>query len=411
MNAPICRGCAAPLTESFADLGMSPLSNAYPGPDDVGGAETFWPLHAWVCTECFLVQVEAFETPERIFSDYAYFSSYADSWVAHARQFATTAVERYGLGPTSLVVEAASNDGYLLREFVARDIAVLGIEPAANVAAVARDHGVVTDVAFFGRETARRHVDAGRRADLFVANNVLAHVPDIHDFVAGIAIILAERGTATIEFPHLARLIEHVEFDTIYHEHFSYLSLLAVEPIARRHGLRVAAVEELPTHGGSLRISLAHLADPRRDDPSVAAMRAFEHERKLDEIATYRNFAAAVRACKRDALSFLLDAAASGKRVAGYGAPAKGTTFLNYCGIRTDLIEFTVDRSRAKQGRYMPGIRIPIDTPERIFADKPDYVFILPWNLEAEVIDQMRGIREWGGKFVLAVPHIRIVEA
>jgi SAM-dependent methyltransferase len=411
VNAPGCRGCGTALVQTFADLGMSPLSNAYRGADELRSAETFWPLHAWVCGACYLVQLEAFESPLRIFANYAYFSSYADTWIAHSRRYAADAVARYGLGPDSLVMEAASNDGYLLREFVERSIPVLGIEPAANVAAVARERGVRTDVAFFGVATARRLVASGMRADLFVANNVLAHVPDIHDFVGGIAIVLKPGATATIEFPHVARLIENVEFDTIYHEHFSYLSIVAIEPIVARHGLRLHAVQELPTHGGSLRVSLVHADERRPPEGSVQAMRTFERDRGLDQLSTYEAFQLAMQACKRETLRFLIDAAASGKRVAGYGAPAKGSTFLNYCGVRSDLLAFTVDRSTAKQGRFMPGVHVPIFEPGRLLVEKPDYVMILPWNLSAEIVDQMRDIRAWGGRFVVAVPTIRILES
>jgi len=388
---------------------MSPLSNSYRTEEQLREMEPTYPLHAFVCERCFLVQLEAFETPEAIFGDYAYFSSYADSWLEHSAHYATLAIAREGLTGASFVVELASNDGYLLQYFQRAGVPVLGVEPAANVARVALDKGIPTDVAFFGMETARRLRSEHRLADLIVANNVLAHVPDIHDFVGGMSVLLAPGGVVTIEFPHLARQIEETQFDTIYHEHFSYLSLLALEPLVARHGLRVVRVEELPTHGGSLRVSLAHADDPRVDDPSVARVRAFERTCGLHDLATYDRFARAVAACKSAALRFFLDAAAQGKTVAGYGAPAKGNTFLNYCGIGRDLLPYTVDRNPHKQQHYLPGLQIPIDAPEVLLERRPDYVLILPWNIKDEVMKQMAAIRDYGGKFVVAIPTIAVL--
>jgi len=409
MTPRLCRSCTAPLARTFCDLGMSPLSNSYRSEAQLREMEPTYPLHAFVCERCFLVQLEAFETPEAIFGDYAYFSSYADTWLVHAKRYVELAVERECLDASSFVVELASNDGYLLQYFLAAGIPVLGVEPAANVASVAVAKGVPTDVAFFGVETAKRLRAAHRLADLIVANNVLAHVPDLHDFVGGMAVLLAPRGVATIEFPHLARQIQDVQFDTIYHEHFSYLSLLALEPVVARHGLRVARVEELATHGGSLRVSLVHSGDPRPDDPSVAAMRTFEQARGLHDLATYDAFARAVARCKSAAVRFLLDCADAGKTVAGYGAPAKGNTFLNYCGIGRDLLPYTVDRNVHKQGQYLPGLQIPIEAPEVLLERRPDYVLILPWNLKDEVVEQMSAIRAYGGRFAIAIPTLTIL--
>jgi hypothetical protein len=401
-----CRGCDAPLTTTFVDLGSSPPSNAYLRPEDLGGAERWYPLHAWVCDRCFLVQLEAYQEPLEIFGDYAYFSSYSDSWLAHVRSYAERMTGELNLDASSLVVELASNDGYLLQPFAQRGVGVLGVEPAANVAAVAVERGIPTVAEFFGVALAERLRAQGREPALVVGNNVLAHVPDLHDFVGGVAILIGERGLATFEFPHVQTLIERVEFDTIYHEHFSYFSLLALEPVFARHGLAIIDVDELPTHGGSLRVHVRR----QGGTPSgrVAAVLARERSAGLDRIETYTAFAQAVAACKRAALTFLLDARAAGKRVVGYGAPAKGNTFLTYCGIRGDLVAFTVDRNPVKQGTYLPGSRIPVYAPDRIFAEKPDYVMILPWNIADEVMEQMSGIHAWGGRFVTAVPTTRI---
>ena len=373
--------------------------------------ERFYPLHVWLCTECMLVQLEEYVSPDEIFSNYAYFSSYSDSWVEHARQYAENMTQRLGLGADSLVVEIASNDGYLLQNFVKARIPCLGIEPAANVAEVAVGKGVPTKVAFFGRETARAIIREHGQPNLLLGNNVLAHVPDINDFVAGMKELLHPSGTVTMEFPHLQRLMERNQFDTIYHEHFSYLSLLAVDGIFRHHGLTLFDVEELPTHGGSIRIYARH---SERDLPpvaeSVARLKHAEVEAGLARVDSYARFKENVHAIKRDILEFLIDAKRQGKHVVGYGAPGKGNTLLNYCGIRTDFIDYTVDRSPHKQGRYTPGTRIPILSPEAIAETRPDFVFILPWNLENEIVNQLAYIREWGGRFVVPIPALRVIE-
>ncbi len=371
--------------------------------------EPFYPLHAYVCERCFLVQLEEFVAPAEIFTDYAYLSSYSDSWVEHARKYTVRMRERFGLGAESLVVEIASNDGYLLQHFVAADVPVLGIEPAANVAAIARDRGIRTEAAFFGTSLARRLGAEYGNADLVVGNNVLAHVPDINDFVAGIRIALKQGGVVTMEFPHLMQLMQHNEFDTIYHEHFSYLAFFVVEKIFRSHGLRLFDVEELSTHGGSLRIYGCHIEDERHPTlPAVAALREREFAYGLGELGTYGKFEEGVKEAKRAILEFLIAAKREGKRIVGYGAPGKGNTLLNYCGIRTDFIDFTVDRNPLKQGKYTPGARIPILAPDAIAQARPDYVFILPWNLKDEIMAQMSGVREWGGKFVVPIPKVAV---
>jgi SAM-dependent methyltransferase len=403
-----CRACDAPLTRTFCDLGGSPLSNAYLERAALDAPETFYPLHARVCDACFLVQVPAFESPQAIFGDYAYFSSFADSWLAHAKAFAEAAVARYGLGPGSRVVEVASNDGYLLQYFKALGIPVLGVEPAANVAEAARAKGIPTRVEFFGRRTAAALVAEHGPADLLVGNNVLAHVPDLNDFVGGLATALAPAGVLTMEFPHLLRLIEETQFDTIYHEHFSYLSLVAVEAVFARHGLHLFDVEELPTHGGSLRIHARRSPAPASE--RLVAVRAAERAARLDRIEGYVGFEERVQAVKRDLLAFLIEARRAGRTVAGYGAPAKGNTLLNYCGVKTDLLAFTVDRSPHKQGLYLPGTHLPILHPDHIRRVRPDYVLILPWNLRDEVMDQMRDIRDWGGRFVVPIPTTRVLD-
>lgn len=409
MSERCCRFCAAPLAVSFADLGMSPLSNAFLAPEQLGRMEAFYPLHAWVCDQCLLVQLEAFERPEHIFSDYAYFSSYSDTWLQHCAAYAEAMSARLGLDAGKRVVEIASNDGYLLQYFVRRGVPVLGIEPAANVAVVAQHKGVPTRVAFFGSALARELAAAGQQADLLIGNNVLAHVPELNDFVAGLALALKPDGLITMEFPHLLRLMQDCQFDTIYHEHFSYFSFAAVERVFGAHGLAIVDVEELPTHGGSLRIHARHRAGAPAAHARVAALRATERAAGLDRLETYRGFAEQVKRAKRSLLAFLIAAAEAGKTVAGYGAPAKGVTLLNYCGVRSDMIAYTVDRSPHKQGRFLPGVRIPVHAPEHIFATRPDYVLILPWNLREEIVAQMAGIRAWGGRFVLPVPETRIL--
>ncbi|ACJ01121.1 class I SAM-dependent methyltransferase [Rhodospirillum centenum] len=409
MSAPLsCRACGAPLRHSFVDLGKTPLANSYLDPDRAGEAEAVYDLHARVCDACFLVQVEDVVPAEAIFTDYAYFSSYSESWVEHARRYALGMIGRFGLDGRSQVVEVASNDGYLLRHFVAAGIPVLGIEPAANVAAVARAQGVPTETVFFGRETARDLRDRGLAADLIAANNVLAHVPDINGFVAGIAALLKPAGVWTVEFPHLLNLIEQVQFDTIYHEHFSYLSLLAVESILERNGLRAFDVEELPTHGGSLRVFVGHRDGPHGPCPGLDAVRAREARAGLDRLETYAGFGERVRKVRDDLLGFLAGARREGRAVAAYGAAAKGNTLLNYCGIGTDDIRFVVDRSPHKQGRLLPGSHIPILPLEVVERERPDYLLILPWNLREEIAGAMAGIRGWGGRFVVAIPRLEV---
>jgi 2-polyprenyl-3-methyl-5-hydroxy-6-metoxy-1,4-benzoquinol methylase len=390
---------------------MSPISNDFVSVDRRFAMEPFYPLHALVCRQCFLVQLIDFEKAESMFSDeYAYFSSYSASWLAHAKAYATRMIAAERLGPHSLMVEVASNDGYLLQYFAEASVPVLGIEPTANTATVALEtRGVPSEVAFFGRETAQRLVEQGRSADVIAANNVLAHVPDINDFVAGFALLLKKGGVATFEFPHLLNLIEYRQFDTIYHEHFSYLSFSAVQRIFKAHGLRAYEVEELPTHGGSLRVFVAHDDDSARPDtPAVAAMAQREENAGLNDLATYERFAALVVETKLSLLRFLIEAKANGKIVVGYGAPAKGNTLLNYCGVKADLLEFTVDKSPHKSGKLLPGTRIPILDPEQILERRPDYVLILPWNLKDEIMGQMSAVRDWGGQFVTPIPTIQI---
>lgn len=409
MTNHACRFCGSALVHEFANLGMSPLSNAYVKPEHLDRAEQFFPLVVYVCAECLLVQLPAHESPENIFSDYAYFSSYSDSWLAHARAYCEAMIPRLKLDASTQVVEIASNDGYLLQYFQKAGIPVLGVEPAANVAQVAREKGIETEVRFFGVETARELVAKGRRAKLLLGNNVLAHVPDLNDFVAGLKLLLDDHGTITMEFPHLLRLIEGNQFDTIYHEHFSYFSLIAVQRVFVAHGLTICDVDELPTHGGSLRIHARH-SKTASSAPKVVHLMTVEREFGLDQLETYSRFNAQVRETKRALLSFLIRAREEGKTVAGYGAPAKGNTLLNYCGVRTDFIDYTVDRSPHKQGLFLPGTRIPIHSPDRLRETKPDYVLILPWNLRDEIVEQVRDIREWGGRFVVPIPRVEIID-
>jgi SAM-dependent methyltransferase len=413
MSTPACRFCRAPLEHTFCDLGMAPLSNAYLAAGQLNVMEPFYPLHAYVCGGCFLVQLLEFQSPEKIFGDYAYFSSYSDSWLAHARSYAGQMTQRFGLGPDSQVVEIASNDGYLLQYFRERRIPVLGVEPAGNVAAAAEAKGIPTLVKFFGTQTAAGLAADGRHADLLIGNNVLAHVPDLNDFVAGLALLLKPSGVITMEFPHLLRLMEEVQFDTIYHEHFSYFSLTTAQRVFARHGLTIFDVDELPTHGGSLRIYACHSGnqrgDPRAVAGSVAKLRLREDSAGLGRIETYAGFAEGVRETKRALLEFLIGAKRQGKRLAGYGAAAKGNTLLNYCGIRGDFLDYVVDRNPHKQNRFMPGSHIPILPPEKIEETRPDYLLILPWNLQAEIVGQMAHIRRWGGRFVVPVPRVEVL--
>ena len=410
MSGTPCRFCGAELHQSFVHLGRSPLANAFLAPDELRRMEPFYPLHAYVCRDCILVQLEAFESPEHIFSDYLYFSSYSASWLQHARAYVGQVTKRFRLGPGSLVVEVASNDGYLLQYVKEHGISVLGVEPAANVAEAALSKGIPTEIAFFGTATARRLAEAGNRADLMVANNVLAHVPDLNDFVAGFKILLKPTGVATFEFPHLLGLIRECQFDTIYHEHFSYLSLLAVDRIFAHHGLAVFDVEELPTHGGSLRVYAAPAeAAPARSD-GVEKVLTDERGAGLGRPDGYADFGKAVVELKCRLLEFLIGLRRTRKTIAGYGAPAKGNTLLNYCGIGPELLPYTVDLSPHKQGRYLPGVDIPIHPPQRIFETRPDYVLILPWNLKDEIGSQMAAIRDWGGRFIVAIPSLTVLD-
>lgn len=405
-----CRFCDAPLTHIFADLGLSPLANAYRRLEQLHCMEPFYPLCAYVCSECFLVQLEAFESPANLFSDYAYFSSYSDTWLAHAERYVAAMIERFGLGENSRVVEIAANDGYLLQYFVRRRVPVLGVEPAANVAEVAAAKGIPMVVRFFGRETAHELAAAGYQADLMTANNVVAHVPDINDFIAGFKVLLKPHGVVTFEFHHVLRLMQHNQFDTIYHEHFCYHSLGTFSRILARHGLSVFDVEELPTHGGSLRVYAQHAeTGPHAATARLAEVLAREAEHGLNRLAPYLAFGERVKAMKFKLLAFLLAAKAEGKTIVGYGAPAKGNTLLNYAGVRNDFIEYTVDRNPNKQGLYLPGTHIPICAPERIAETRPDYLLILPWNLCEEVMTQMAHIREWGGQFVVFIPEVRVM--
>jgi 2-polyprenyl-3-methyl-5-hydroxy-6-metoxy-1,4-benzoquinol methylase len=405
-----CRFCKSPLSVTFADLGMSPPSNAYLKPEQINLMERFYPLHAWVCESCKLVQLEEFESPAEIFSEYAYFSSFSDSWLKHAEKYVEMMIGRFGFNTQSQVVEIASNDGYLLQYFKQKNVPVLGVEPAANVAKVALEkRGIPSRVEFFGTETAKKMVADGIKADLLLGNNVLAHVPDINDFVGGMKVLLKPDGVITMEFPHLLRLIEQNQFDTIYHEHFSYLSFYTVEKIFAQAGLKLFDVEELTTHGGSIRIFAAHAESTRPVEKRVEAMRSLERERGLESMATYRAFAENVKETKRAFLEFLIAAKRAGKTIAGYGAAAKGNTLLNYCGVRGDFIDYVVDKNPYKQSRYLPGVHIPIAGPEKLAETKPDYVLILPWNIKDEVTEQMAQIKTWGGKFVVAIPRATVL--
>jgi SAM-dependent methyltransferase len=409
MSQTACRFCGAGVEGVFADLGTSPLANSFLPPERVNAMEPFYPLRALVCGNCFLVQLEEFETPDAIFSDYAYFSSYSSSWLEHSRSYAEQMIERLQLGGDSHVVEIASNDGYLLQFFHERQIPVLGIEPAANVAKVALQKGIPTLVEFFGVQTARS-LASESAADLLLGNNVLAHVPDLNDFVAGMKILLKPGGVITMEFPHLMRLIAGNQWDTIYHEHFSYFSFLTVSRVFAAHGLRLFDVQELPTHGGSLRIFGAHAEDPQKPETD-AARELSERERAAgyERLETYLGYGRRVEADKRQILSFLIALKQQGLRVVGYGAPAKGNTLLNYCGVRQDFIDYTCDLNPHKQGQFLPGSHIPIRSPEAIREERPDVVLILPWNLKDEIIEQLSYIREWGGRFAARTPELTLL--
>lgn len=372
--------------------------------------EPFYPLEVYVCDGCFLVQLPEFESPENIFSNYAYFSSYSDTWLKHAKDYANKMINLFKIGSDSYVVEIASNDGYLLQYFMEKGVPVLGIEPARNVAEVAIQKGIPTEAVFFGVTTARRLLKKMKRADLIIGNNVLAHVPDLNDFVAGLKILLNPDGVITMEFPHLMRLMEDTQFDTIYHEHFSYFSFFTVEKVFAAHALKIFEVEEISTHGGSLRIYASHIEDNTKQvSPRVQSLIQREIEAGYTQIGSYITFGERVKALKRDILNFLINAKGEGKTIVGYGAPAKGNTLLNYCGIRTDFVDYTVDRNPHKQGRYLPGSHIPIESTDKIKETKPDYVFILPWNIKDEIIEQVGYIREWGGKFVIPIPKVQVI--
>ncbi len=404
-----CRFCGAGVERTFVDLGMSPLCETYPSADELHRGEIYYPLHVFVCDRCFLVQLGEYETPENIFSEYPYFSSYSDSWLRHAENYRDKMMTAFELGRQSFIVEVASNDGYLLQYFVERHVPVLGIEPAANVARVAIEKGVPTLVKFFGARLAEELAAEDRCADLVIGNNVLAQVPDLNDFVEGLRILLKRDAVLTLEFPHLQRLIQRNEFDTIYHEHFSYFSMLTTVRILEAHGLRVFEVEELPTHGGSLRVYACRTENQtKKIGSSVRRVIAEEERVGLASAEGYASFALQVRQTKWALLDFLLTSARQGKSVAGYGAPGKSATLLHYCGIGKDLIQYTVDRSPYKQGRFLPGTHIPIYHPNRIRETKPDYVIILPWNLKDEIMDQLQFIREWGGRFVVPIPEVTI---
>jgi hypothetical protein len=409
IDAPCCRFCDTPLRQTLVDLGMSPLCESYVSAGHLNQMEPFYPLHVRVCSACFLAQLEQYVSREDIFTDYAYFSSYSDSWLQHANHYTHQMVERFGLNGANLVVELASNDGYLLQYFVQKGIPTLGIEPAANVAQVAEKKGVPTLVKFFGRDTALELAAQGKKADLLLGNNVLAQVPDLNDFVGGMKILLKPQGVITMEFPHLMRLMDENQFDTIYHEHFSYFSFLTAEKIFAAHGLVLFDVEELATHGGSLRIYARHFEDGSKVvSARVHELRAREESAGFTRLDRYHSFAEQVKETKRKLLEFLIEAKRAGKQIVGYGAPGKGNTLLNFCGIRTDFLDYTVDRSPHKQGKFLPGTHIPIYSPDRIRQTRPDYVLILPWNLKDEIIKQNLYIREWGGQFVVPIPAVRI---
>ncbi len=405
-----CRFCGAPLRHTLVDLGMSPLCESFLLAEQLNQMEPFYPLHVYVCENCFLAQLEQYVSPEDIFSEYAYFSSYSDSWLQHAKAYTDLMVQRFGIGSKSLVVELASNDGYLLQYFVEKGVPVLGVEPAANVAKVAIDKGIPTIVEFFGENMARKLVSEGKQADLVLGNNVLAQVPDLNDFVAGMKVLLKPQGIITIEFPHLVRLMQENQFDTIYHEHFSYFSLVSTEKIFSAHGLTLFDVDELPTHGGSLRIYARHGDDVSKPvTERVTQLRKREEEYGITRMETYSAFSEQVKETKRKLLAFLIEAKREGKSIVGYGAPGKGNTLLNYCGIRTDFLDHTVDRNPYKHGRFTPGTHIPIFPPDKIRETRPDYLFILPWNLKNEIVAQMSYIREWGGKFIVPIPTVEVL--
>jgi len=404
-----CRFCGSNLNHTFVDLGMSPLCESYVAQDQLNQMEPFYPLHVYICEKCFLVQLDEYVSSENIFSNYAYFSSYSDTWLRHAKDYTDLMVAHFGYNDKSKIIEIASNDGYLLQYFVEKGIPVLGIEPAKNVAEAAIKNGIPTVVKFFGKATAQQVAIEHGKADLLLGNNVLAHVPDINDFVGGMKILLKPDGIITMEFPHLMRLIEENQFDTIYHEHFSYLSFTVVEKMFTSHGLTIFDVEELLTHGGSLRIYACHQGNlSQQVSKRVAELRSREGREGFNHLEYYFSFAEKVKETKRKLLEFLIRVKQEKKSVVGYGAPGKGNTLLNYCGIGTDFINYTVDRNPYKQGKFLPGTHIPIYNPDKIKETKPDFVFILPWNLKDEIIEQIAYIREWGGQFIIPIPEVKV---
>ena len=403
-----CRFCHNPLTYIFVDLGKTPLSNSFLNYEDTA-REVFYPLRVYVCEKCFLVQISQVESPKKIFQDYAYFSSYSDSWLDHVRNYSEMITNRLDLNSHNFVIEIASNDGYLLQYFQKKGIPHLGIEPAENVAKVALQKGLSTRIEFFGVDCANRLVQEGKRPDLLIGNNVLAHVPDLNDFVAGMKILLKPNGLITLEFPHLLQLISKNQFDTIYHEHFSYFSLMTVEKVLAYHGLKIFDVEELNTHGGSLRIFVSHKEVKKADSPNLNYIRDMEYTSRLNSLDTYLNFDNKVKEVKEKLVTFLKQEKGKGKTIVGYGAPAKGNTLLNYCGIGPDLLEFTVDRNSCKQGKVLPGTHIPIFSPLKIKEKKPDYLLILPWNIKEEVIKQMGCLKEWQGRFIIPIPEVTLI--
>lgn len=408
-HGPDCRFCKSSLKHTLVDLGMSPLCESFLSSEQLNRMEPFYPLRVYVCESCFLAQLEEYVSPEEIFNEYAYFSSYADSWLQHAKNYTDLMVERFGINTGSLVVEIASNDGYLLQNFVEKGIPVLGIEPARNVAKVAIEKGIPTFVEFFGEKIAEDLVSKGKQADLVLGNNVLAQVPELNDFVRGMKVLLKPEGIVTIEFPHLIRLMEENQFDTIYHEHFSYFSFIAVEKIFAAHKLTIFDVEELPTHGGSLRIYARHTENETRPlSERVKELRSREEAAGLTRMETYSAFSEQVKETKRKLLEFLIKVKHEGKTVCGYGAPGKGNTLLNYCGIRTDFLDYTVDRNPYKHGKFTPGTHIPIFPPEKLRETRPDYLLILPWNFKEEIMNQQSYIKEWGGQFIVPIPEVKV---
>ena len=408
---PLCRFCSSPLRHTLVDLGMSPLCESYVSAENLNRMEPFYPLRVYVCDRCYLAQLEEYVSPEEIFTEYAYFSSYADSWLKHAKNYTDLMAERFGIDHSSFVVELASNDGYLLQYFVEKGVPVLGVEPARNIAKVAIEKGIPTRVEFFGEKMAAGLVSEGKKADLVLGNNVLAQVPRLNDFVRGMKILLKPQGVITMEFPHLVRLMEENQFDTIYHEHFSYFSLLTVEKVFAAHGLTIFDADELLTHGGSLRIYARHAEDGTKPvNARTHELRMREEAAGLARMETYEAFSEKVKETKRKLLEFLIGVKNDGKIICGYGAPGKGNTLLNYCGIRTDFLDYTVDRNPYKQGKFTPGTHIPIFSPDKIRETRPDYLFILPWNFKDEIIGQMSYIREWGGRFIVPIPEVRVYE-